>query len=62
MKLRTLVSFTVLAAVGLVVGACSQREDTLGMRPEAHTMVAATHSDGARIADQSLTCKHGPCA
>ena len=62
MKLRTLVSLTVLAAVGLTLGACSQRENTLGMHPEAHTMVAAVHASGARIADQSLTCKRGPCA
>jgi hypothetical protein len=61
MKLSTLVSFTTLAAVGLALGACSQRENTLGMHPEAHTTVGAVHSDGTRIADQSMTCKHGPC-
>jgi hypothetical protein len=62
MKLSTLVSFTVLAAAGLTLGACSQRENTLGMHPEAHATVVAVHSDGARVADRSVSCKHGPCA
>lgn len=62
MKLSTLASFTALAAVALALGACSQRENTLGMHPEAHTTVVAEHSGGSRIADQSMTCKHGPCA
>ncbi len=62
MKLSTLVSFTALAAVALALGACSQRADTLGMHPEAHATIVAVHSAGTRVADQSITCKRGPCA
>ncbi len=62
MKLSTLVPFTLLAAVGLLIGACADRESTVGMHPEAHTLVSGVHADSARRADESRECKHAPCA